>query len=822
MQNQFVSPPTELTEYVNNERAVHIMNLTFEDFLPIFATSNQKESQAKATYKKVIAWAIKHAEAGKGGGVKCTYRFSDDLDFGRMIGVTGIQGIVREIRKYVCVEDTEKQTVSTMTDVDMVNAHPVILQWQCNQYDIPCPYLTQFNADRATHMEEMIDKTRMSKDEVKSLFLAAMNSQNEAFIATPTKFFKKFDKEMKKIQEAFLKLSDYAFIMPSAVKAAQKKYEEKVAALRRDRKTITSTKPNVAGSFLNRILCLWENRLIGHCCQVLTDHNYTVCANCFDGVMIRGDHYPDGEESTCVDRAICPLLDTAVHDKFGITLKFMLKRHLGVLSYTKLNPDSENKILKIPYKSLSALWLKKICRVGSEYLIALNDGERVFESSSRLGDRLSAETSKCLLNHPDAPDWYKSTFAGTLCRDPAMRTYERAEMYPDPEDCREDVYNLWTPFPCDSFHVDETYDYSTSENVKIFRRLVLVLADNCPKLANFIELFISHMLKFPGIKPGAWLIMMSEEGTGKGTLIEIIKLLIGISKVKEINNVQRSLLGQFNQALVDGFLIVLDEADGKSLFQGSEQLKNMITGPTVAINQKNVQEKNIRNYSRFIVTLQPRPVPTKKGDRRGVIVCCSDELVGNMAFWTDINTRMFDPQFAIDVYAYLMTKSPPHVFPPDDLPQTDLQRQLQEVNSTVFDSWIREVVEKWYSDDQSSIYNVLGGSCQSSDTDMPQFIIDACFKHFLDFAINSNCAKQVEHCKKAQFVFYFTVSRWRKCFDYKVQSSTGASNYPRIKISNQQYQCRRWDMAGLAQAFNMKEHAAEFNQERVGKKQRVV
>eukprot|EP00966_Prymnesium_polylepis_P146411 3381418-Prymnesium_polylepis.1 len=103
-----------------------------------------------------------------------------------------------------------------------------------------------------------------------------------------------------------------------------------------------------------------------------------------------------------------------------------------------------------------------------------------------------------------------------------------AAMFPNPEKCPPFVFNLWKPMPCECW--DVTQADPDSENVAMFRELVLVLSDRDEKVAGFIELWIAHMLHYPDRKPGAWIIFMSEEGAGKGTLVKLIKLIIGASK----------------------------------------------------------------------------------------------------------------------------------------------------------------------------------------------------------------------------------------------------------------------------------------------------
>eukprot|EP00966_Prymnesium_polylepis_P148629 3433480-Prymnesium_polylepis.1 len=251
---------------------------------------------------------------------------------------------------------------------------------------------------------------------------------------------------------------------------------------------------------------------------------YQVCVNGYDGAMIKGDHYHEGTETKVRDDTICPALESALKETFGIDMGWSMKRHATSIKYS-------DDGLKLPYTKHAEAFLKKVFRVGSLYLITLEDGTVVMENGRELAERFKAETAKCIL---EGKQWYQSTFAETLCRDPAMNSYEKMDMYPNASECPEKVYNLWKPMPCEGWDVANAD--SNSEHVGVFRKHILYLADHDEAVASFIELWVAHMLHFPHVKPGAWLVLLSEQGAGKGTLVRLIVLLVGKSKVKEISN----------------------------------------------------------------------------------------------------------------------------------------------------------------------------------------------------------------------------------------------------------------------------------------------
>ena len=127
------------------------------------------------------------------------------------------------------------------------------------------PALTDYVTNCARHKADLMESTGRSKDDVKSMFLSAVNSQDQMidWQKRLTPFFIALDKECKGIQQFFLQLAEYRHLTQFAEKAANEKLEEKKAERRQNRKTTNGLTANVAGSFINLILCTWENRFLG-------------------------------------------------------------------------------------------------------------------------------------------------------------------------------------------------------------------------------------------------------------------------------------------------------------------------------------------------------------------------------------------------------------------------------------------------------------------------------------------------------------------------------------------------------------------------------
>ena len=82
------------------------------------------------------------------GVMKRVYRYSlttpTDMG-GRLFCGGSIQGLACEYRSCLLRDNT--------TDIDMKNAHPVILKYICNKHNIPCPQLDYY----VSHRDEILE-----------------------------------------------------------------------------------------------------------------------------------------------------------------------------------------------------------------------------------------------------------------------------------------------------------------------------------------------------------------------------------------------------------------------------------------------------------------------------------------------------------------------------------------------------------------------------------------------------------------------------------------------------------------------------------------
>lgn len=156
------------------------------------------------------------------------------------------------------------------TDIDMCNAHPVILRYVCNKHNIDCPSLEYYINNRDRCLTEFD-----SRAIAKQAYLSATNNDKLSRRKDAPIKFKNYDREMKDIQNQLLKIPEYQELFDTIPEYRQSK--------------------NYNGCAINRILCYYENIIIQHAIHVINKRGIEIAILMFDGLMIYGEHHSNSE-----------------------------------------------------------------------------------------------------------------------------------------------------------------------------------------------------------------------------------------------------------------------------------------------------------------------------------------------------------------------------------------------------------------------------------------------------------------------------------------------------------------------------------------------
>lgn len=235
---------------------IHFLNLmSFKDFKKFCSSNAVNEDERRKQYDILQGFCKAHIKSR--GQMTRIYSFTQKTPLevgGRLYCGNSLQNISKQFRGFLCDKIT--------TDIDMRSAHPKIAEYLCKLHGIPCPNLSYYNSNRDAILSAF-------GSDGKELFLKALND-DKLNKKEKNKVFKDFDKECKDIQKAITELDDYKHIVNSVPES--KLY-------------------NWLGSAFNRILCVFENKILHSLISILNKKQIEICSLAFDGLMLYGDHY---------------------------------------------------------------------------------------------------------------------------------------------------------------------------------------------------------------------------------------------------------------------------------------------------------------------------------------------------------------------------------------------------------------------------------------------------------------------------------------------------------------------------------------------------
>ena len=614
-----------------NKVSYLLENYTYEAFLTNF-DGTQKDG--KVLYNKII----KYLNSKINGEKLVRYNYIKGRNDGRLFGeANSIQGLPTNIRGFICDGIT--------TDIDMINAHPTILKKLCEEHNIECPNLCLYINERKKLLNKIAQDDNISYELAKQKILVATNSNRK--INSNNGFFKNYSKEMNKIQKSFMDLTEYDYV---------KEYAKK--------------DNNFEGSFINHILCIHENIILNSIIDWVETYDISIHSLMFDGIMV----YDTITEPTLIDieQHIAKL---TIFDN----IKLSIKQH----ETTFVLPEDYKPAKLITYEDIKESFEKTNCKVDERFVKELNGEVKIYSRTQFLTlyedlvykETLGGKTKK---------------FINTWLEDPDKRRYDDFGNYPKESMCPENCYNMWKPFP-----VKSITEYSNI--VKCIKALdfylehIKVLCNHDEKVFEFVCIWIAQMFQYPEHK-SIEIIFISEEGVGKGLLLEFFKTIMGGSKrCWETTSPEKEVFGHFNGAMKDAFLVCFNEVNKSNFYNLNDKKKAIITDNNININIKGVPEFNIASYHRFIAFTN-NPEPATKNARRDIFIRCSNEKVGDTEYFTEGFNYATNLECCAYIYNYFMKLPTKVKINSVDIPKTDYDEIIEEAQENPIVSFIKDFV----------------------------------------------------------------------------------------------------------------------------------
>lgn len=250
-------------EMVNRDVCDKLAVMSFNDFLKFWDDKDIESADiAKTQYNIITRYCQEQQKANY--NLERQYYYADNATKGRIfVEDIGLQRIYNQFRGCLCD--------GLYYDLDMINAHPTILLFLCQQNKINSPYLAMYVADRDKWLQKFMSDDNINREDAKRMFLTAINKSTSTFkcngIQIKNEFFINFDKELRGIQEKLIELhqADVTHIIKHNYKA----------------------KYNLGGCLTNVLMTKIENEILQHTITFLKSMSIIPDVPMFDGLMVR-------------------------------------------------------------------------------------------------------------------------------------------------------------------------------------------------------------------------------------------------------------------------------------------------------------------------------------------------------------------------------------------------------------------------------------------------------------------------------------------------------------------------------------------------------
>lgn len=435
-----------------------------------------------------------------------------------------------------------------------------------------------------------------------------------------------------------------------------------IRKLRKEDEEIHETKGRVASYWFQII----ENHILYIVYKLLCEMNIIiprVCGPEYDGLCLpQSIPYDKTDVITKVNTHIFEQTGMNIRMKFKeykdfVLQEFIEQRHVFIppvfATSVEAVVDDEDENADDEYIQWKIKFEKEWCKIKNNGVFI-----RRFELMGQTS--LVFQTEKLLITAYKHECYFKTEkgkkkrvpFILEWLEDKKMRCYDTVQCVPPPLICPPNVYNLWIQSPFETQPITKDDPDFNMEAVSVFASHLKTLCGNNMTTYKYVCEWIAHSIQKPAEKVGVALNMISEEGIGKNIFVNVlVELYGGSSKKLETSQPERDIWGSFNDLMADAFLVILLETDKRNSSGHDGKIKNLITDETLTINPKGKTPFTVNSYHRYIqLTNNTDPVQTSKGDRRNVIIRCSDENKGNIEYFKRISELFKSPNALRSIY----------------------------------------------------------------------------------------------------------------------------------------------------------------------------
>lgn len=569
-------------------------------------------------------------KASINGSTTVVYKLSNTivgrLGYGRYYSQCGLETLACEIRGSLAGE--------YYTDIDVVNAHPVLIPQVAKAWlDMDMPHTEAFNRDREAVLADIMETEGISRDDAKKHIFTVLYGGKLA------------DNAPQIFREMYAEVRDFTIALIKS-----KKHD----ALYQH---VKSLQKNTYGSFLSHILQTEERHCLEAMIEYLTNAGLQVDVLAYDGCMTRGKNNVTDE--------ILRGCEEAIKDATGWTLTLKPKAFSVMEDLAEAMAD-DAKGKEAEYEEMKAEWEKThFYFKPTGTIVEIKDGHLCHY---KIDHATEAFNMWQLTGEDDKP----APFLKAWREDPKRRIVDTL-VYKLPENCAANECSLFTGYAWQRIK-DVAED---AEAIKSFNEILrAVSADNEQVFAYLLNTF-AHMIQKPFEKTGVCNIFSSRsQGTGKDTIMGWVMKIMGNHIAHYTSD---DIFWDKHDTRKEGAVMMYLEEAGMGNRAKENALKARITSDDLEVRPCGIPAYTVPNIARyFMTTNEVNPVKIDDTDRRFMIVSCSDRLRTQHAFWDKVHTNLSSNPAWIYTIGKMLSERDISAFLPRRMPVTAYKEALQE------------------------------------------------------------------------------------------------------------------------------------------------
>ena len=257
----------------------------------------------------------------------------------------------------------------------------------------------------------------------------------------------------------------------------------------------------------------------------------------------------------------------------------------------------------------------------------------------------------------------------------------------DPRGVGVGVLNLWQGLP--PLRGSDAAGAAGCELIVRHIREVVCSGDDVA--FTYLMGWLAHMVQRPGEKPGVAVVLRGKKGTGKDTLGEVVREMLGHYYMHAASS--GVLMGRFNGHLAARLLLHVEEVAWEGSKRAEGVLKSLVTAPVMSIESKGVNAVLMRSALRILMTSnEDYVVPATADERRWFVLDVSDAHRRDAAWFGALRGEMEGDGPAC--LRRVLAEWPLEGFDVRDVPHTEALGQQQEESLSGFDRFWGELLEE--------------------------------------------------------------------------------------------------------------------------------